>query len=766
MATRITRLAACSLLIAAGTAIAQQDLAGYYGFEDPRIIVVDDNMGPALAADLDQDGLTDLLVVNDRKSRIEVYRQRRAPRTEAEMDRLDVNELSRSPYYDRIDISVGHAISGFRVHDVDGDGKLDILYAGIPSEIVYMRQTDDMTFEVEQKRRVRGLASGQDGFEVADVRGDGRPELCCVVEGRIHVYDLTSSGVTGEPLKLGSGGQLAAFFIEDYNADGRNDVCAVIPDDDAPVRMWFGSATGLGAEMRFEMPGLIEAEPIRFNDRRAASLSVIERASRRMVFYDVVTEAIEPIDLASAGTGAQRDATAEVIAFASEDDGRSIAGADINADGLEDLVVTDAQANAMVLYTQRPGVGFSSGEAFSAFKEPKAVGAGQWDGAGPLEVFVLSEEEKTVGVSTYDPATGRLAFPQPIAMSTPGAEPVAMAVVDGILDDRSALAVVVRDRRDHTLELHAMGEETEVVALEGVNRPPQSMLSGDFDADGFVDLLLFTPNEPLVMVTGADRSVLSDESMPQFGLVQAAGPTNTALLDVDGDGAQELLIADENFVRACAFDTEKGWRVVEQITLPDPSTQLTAITTANEDGRDVIIAADQANRRLVMMTEQGGAWGVAQTLGLTGIRPSRIDAGRFTGDDSMSVLAFAPDAFGIVRLSGQRVALEEFAAYRSDEEDRLEHEAEFGDINGDGYLDMIVLDAREQMCQVFAFSSSRKLYFATEFKVFESRLFSRGDSRSFEPSAAIIADVTGDGADDLILEVHDRYIIYPQMTTP
>jgi hypothetical protein len=100
--------------------------------------------------------------------------------------------------------------------------------------------------------------------------------------------------------------------------------------------------------------------------------------------------------------------------------------------------------------------------------------------------------------------------------------------------------------------------------------------------------------------------------------------------------------------------------------------------------------------------------------------------------------------------------------YRSDNDDRYEHELGFGDVNGDGYLDMIVLDASEQMCQIFTFSAARKLHFANEFKVFETRLFQRGSGRAFEPSAAIIADLTGDGRDDLILQVHDRYLIYPQ----
>ncbi|MCA9300196.1 MAG: hypothetical protein KDA28_14080, partial [Phycisphaerales bacterium] len=77
---------------------------------------------------------------------------------------------------------------------------------------------------------------------------------------------------------------------------------------------------------------------------------------------------------------------------------------------------------------------------------------------------------------------------------------------------------------------------------------------------------------------------------------------------------------------------------------------------------------------------------------------------------------------------------------------------------------LVVLDAREQMCTILTCSSSRRLLHATEFKVFESRLFSRGDSREFEPSMARIVDVTGDDRSDLVLIVHDRIVIYPQQT--
>ena len=47
---------------------------------------------------------------------------------------------------------------------------------------------------------------------------------------------------------------------------------------------------------------------------------------------------------------------------------------------------------------------------------------------------------------------------------------------------------------------------------------------------------------------------------------------------------------------------------------------------------------------------------------------------------------------------------------------------------------------------------------------FNTRFFTGGDSREFEPSQALIVDVTGDGANDLVLLAHDRILLYPQMT--
>jgi len=772
-------LAFASLAAPEASAQSPPDLAGYFGFEEPRILVVDDECGPMAAADFNADGRQDLAVVNNRKSRIDLFLQRSSPRSDAAMRRdRRVNQLPPPRWYDRVEISVARRVEAILPHDVDADGRLDLLYAGRPGEIVALRQVDADTFEQGARTRVRGLAATRSAFRIADVSGDDRPELLAAVDGDIHVFPLQQDGALGEPTPLGSREErIVAFFVEDFDGDGRADVLGVIPESEAPLRLWRqfvdpsdpSRAEGvLGPELRFESPTLREVDPVRFPDRAAASIAVIEQASRRLVLYDLAQEAIEP-----AASARVRDVQAEVFGLAGgAQRDRSVAIADLDLDGRDDLIATDAAGNRLVARFQRPGLGLVDERYFSAFKSPKTVAAGQWDDDEAPELFVLSEEEKAVGVADFDPRRGTLSFPQPIPLATGGGEPVAMGAVE--LAEGPAVAVVVRERRDHVLELHRPNAEPVVIELEDVRRPPQSILAADLDDDDADDLLLFTPGEPMVMVrTAGERmpsTVLTDETMGQFGLVEAAGPANTGLLDVDGDGSPELLIADSNFIRACDFEPGFGWRVVEQVTATDPSTTFESLALLRRDASpyagDAITAGDAANNRIVVVAAARGDWGVVDTLRLDGFNVEALLAGRFNGDRTPSLLALGDAAVGVIPLQGRRAALEPVDAWRSEEEDRLEHEIGVGDVNADGYVDLAVLDAGEQMCSILTLSASRRLLFATEFKVFESRLFTGGDQREFEPSEVLITDLTGDGAQDLILLTHDRILVHPQMTRP
>jgi hypothetical protein len=250
--------------------------------------------------------------------------------------------------------------------------------------------------------------------------------------------------------------------------------------------------------------------------------------------------------------------------------------------------------------------------------------------------------------------------------------------------------------------------------------------------------------------------------------VKAAQAENITAFDIDDDGMDELLIADQNFVRAVRYEEDpepgvsRGWQVVEQINASDSSSKL--VSLALLPGR--ILAADAENDRFVVMARRGSenAWEEIESLSVRGFSFRAIHAGAFSGDDQDNILAVGDEGFAIIRLSGDRIALKETTSWRTTEERRRQHELASGDINSDGFADLVALDAGEQMCEIFTFTQSGRLLYATGFQVFESRLFSGGEPREYEPRQAVIADLTGDGADDLILLAHDRVLLYPQMT--
>jgi hypothetical protein len=66
--------------------------------------------------------------------------------------------------------------------------------------------------------------------------------------------------------------------------------------------------------------------------------------------------------------------------------------------------------------------------------------------------------------------------------------------------------------------------------------------------------------------------------------------------------------------------------------------------------------------------------------------------------------------------------------------------------------------------EILTLDSNMKPIPATRFKLFEQKSYrdkKRGKS-GIEPREMNVADVTGDGKNDLVTVIHDRIIIYPQ----
>lgn len=731
------------------------ELGTYFGFEDIEIIKIGDDAGPMYTGDVNGDGLIDILVVNNRKSRIDLLLQKPNASPEEDPTVTRANKIPEHWRFEKKQIMVSHSVSGIALYDFNADGLTDIVYAGNPSNIVFMEQISDGGFKKTRTHRVRNLDANRSAFSIANFTDDKAPELITIVKGNIQSFPIDADAL-GKPTVLATDDRVVAFELADYDGNGTVDISGIVPDSSKPVRLWLArdknGSLSMGPQLRFEMPPLREFASVKLPNSTAAKMAIIERSSRRIVLYAVDKKVIN--------SSGDREASIEIHPFLGEGKRKQLI-TDVNADGLIDLVATNPSDNTVVVYAQIPGEGLSSGVPSATLSGVDSISVGDMNNDGQKDLFVLSEDEGVVGKSILNKLS--LPFPKPIPFTT-GNTPISLGTV--VLSDGPYVAVISKEKRSFVLDLVNNEGKAETIDLGSLSRGPDEIVGFDANQDGNTDILLLTRDKPmkLLFATKDGFDVLDDDEMGQYGLVRAASANNIATLDVDGDNLLELLIADENYVRAVRYEptpnegVSPGWQVVTQINMDDGASNLVSIAINGDE----ILVADKENERIVVLSQTGEEWTEGDSIFVRGYDLGPIYAGDFTGDTVSDILAIGDSGFAIIQLSGNRVALNEIQSWRTDNERRMQHELAVGDVNGDGYSDMISLDAGEQMLEIFTFAESGTMLYATGFKIYESKIFSGGEPREWQPSQAIITDVTNDGDNDVLLLSHDRLLLYRQ----
>jgi len=139
----------------------------------------------------------------------------------------------------------------------------------------------------------------------------------------------------------------------------------------------------------------------------------------------------------------------------------------------------------------------------------------------------------------------------------------------------------------------------------------------------------------------------------------------------------------------------------------------------------------------------------------------------FTGNKVKSILLFDSEKFAIITPSMQDNVpyhLEQLFSYETKIKDGIYGNLTAGDINSDNQIDIIMVDYKRNHIEILALDSENQPTPAFRFKLFEQKGY-RDEKRgktNVEPRELKVADVTGDGKNDLITVIHDRIIIYPQ----
>jgi FG-GAP-like repeat len=394
-----------------------------------------------------------------------------------------------------------------------------------------------------------------------------------------------------------------------------------------------------------------------------------------------------------------------------------------------------------------------------------------WDGNGQLEIFLLSADEKQVGVTHFDEKQ-RLPFPKLIPLE---GQPLVLAVGKLQPDAKPTLAVIIDQDGKRSLVTRSADGTTKTQKLnENFKANPTTMAFHDADQDGLMDLVVLMPYEKVKILRQVpDKDFEEIDVAPPGGQIEQ--PWLSAA-DIDGDGKQELLLTQKNFLRAVVLrmDTsaqsaanERGWTftVKEQINGAASNSRLvSAAPVPNGSNAVASLFLLDAERKALSLCERdsAGVWQIVRNLPLpfsefTSLKPLTL------GTDKVSAIALLGlNTLAYMPLDGRAWEIKELDGYETTIKDGRLTDVVSGDLDNDGRKDLVFLETAKNYLDLVIFDANHKLIPANRWQVFEERSFRGRRNDLPEPREAVIADMTGDGKSDLVVLVHDRILLYPQ----
>ena len=774
------------------------DISAYYGFEEIEIIKLDWGIRDLRIADFNGDGRNDIAIANNSKARIDMLVQKKSigpaePEVAVDPNDIDINMISPPTRFDKQSIAVSQKVYSLVCGDLNSDGLIDLAFYGEPRGLyVLLQKTEEdktekaksLSWRTRKKIKIDDGLLSSNMLVCADLNNDGANDLALAGQNCIYIMVQKESGSLAEPEKYPTSAQTLSVEVGDLNGDGINDLILVTNDMEKPVHVRFGIETGqLGPQVQF----FIE-RPVTFGVRdldgtAGDEILIVDSLSRRVTCYKFATENPRDVDW---------PILFYPLASGQEDTKRDLATGDFNGDGFMDVVISDPGAAELIFYKQVPDIGLAEPVRFPAFADITSLSAADIDKDGKEELGILSVKEKVIGLSSFE--ADRLSFPHPVNLM---GEPVAMELADvdgdGSIDcpyvskddnDIRSLRIIYNlsiseEQRSDPESIEDVDENDFVLKLEKLTSNPDGLKVIDVDQDGLKDILIFVSYETPILVhqVEKDNFEIVDSPRAQSSLIKDASLRSIAVADVDDKTGNELLVAQNNFARSLVFSPDQSWKIIDQYNAKSTENEISAVaafmmSNGNSAKRpDILLLDGQKGQLQILKTGEDMTFRVEKEL----------DVGRWnaaahlkmlfeplTGNKTKSILLFDSGKFALIAPPGSDNVtqyLEQQFSYETKIKEGVYGNLTAGDINSDNRPDIIMVEYMQNHIEILALDADNKPVPAMRFKIFEHKSYrdnERINRMNVEPRELKVADVTGDGKDDLVTVIHDRIIIYPQ----
>jgi len=740
-----------------------------FGFTGPEIYPIDQDIALLHVADLDGDGLNDIVVANNLRAKINLLYNMTGKTNRASanpLHKLELNELPPDSRF-RIDsIPANERIAAMDVKDLNGDGRPDIVYYGDQKDLVVLYNLGTNGWSDPKVWHVDDGQMDPNALAVGDLTGDGLNDIVLLGDsGSAYLFEQQPDHTLAEPRKISYSGTPHAVQIVDVDGDGKNDLLLVDFDSPTPYRVRFQMADGqLGPEIYFK------AQPIRsfcvdnLGGGRTNYLASIVQATGRAEVSQFTREPGEVL------SGDFRAGQFQVLPLNKTAAGqRGILFKDVNGDGRPDLLVAEPESGQLSVYLQQADGTFAAPTKFPSLAGVSQIAVSDWNQDGQPAIFLLSRDENAVGITQFD-KNGHLPFPtiipldgKPLIMATgvlnPGTKPVLAIIVDK--DGARSLVIRTANGKIKTQKLSA-----------SFTSNPTTFSIQDVNQDGLADLVLLIPYEKVkVLLQKTDGTFDEEDVDPPGGAMDQPW---LASADLDGSGKPELLLPQKNFIRAVVLQQEAktpgstnppDWifSVKDQINGVDSDSLITGATAVTNGANTTpsIFLLDSGHKQLTLTErDTNGVWQVVKNMQLPVSDFGSMGTVQIGGKATVAFLS--QNNVGWQSLTGDVWGLTKLDDYDTPIKDGYLNDLVAGDLTGSGRKQLVFMETARNYLDLVFFSKQRKLVPGDRWQVFEQHTFRGADNALPEPRECAVADVTGDGKNDLIVLVHDRILVYPQ----
>jgi len=488
--SRIRKLCFLCLALIATRAMAETNSANRFGFTGPEIFPIDPMLGALRVADLDGDGYGDIVLANNSRSKLTILWNQTGKTNITSSNKVgfkrEINELPPDARF-RIDsIASEKRISSLVVEDLNGDGRPDIAYYGEPKELIVIYNEGTNGWASPKRWPIDDGQLSPNALCAGDLDGDRRTDLVLLAENKLYFLPQDKDGSLGEPRKIPFSGNIRSVQVVDVDGDGRQDLLLVNWDDRNPFRFRLQKLDGqLGPEIYFPFSPIRSYWADSLEQNKKTQMVTIALNSGRAQVSEFTLKPAEPI------TSNFSQGQFSVLPLnRTEKAKRGLVWADVNGDGLPDLLVAEPENGQVAIHFQQKDGSLASPQAFPSLAGISDIAVSDWDGDGKPEIFLLSTDEKQVGIAQLDEKQ-RLPFPTLLPLD---GRPLVLAV--GTLQEgaKPTLAVIVDlDGKRSFITRMADGKPRSQTLSENFKSNPTTLAFHDVDQDGLMDLVVLIP---------------------------------------------------------------------------------------------------------------------------------------------------------------------------------------------------------------------------------------------------------------------------------